>query len=143
MNNTALATLQPYLRTKQDVNDLIEILSKLIEELYTESFNLNNFLIQHISYELASSIEKISPNPNDKRALQDFYLKLQKDIENLPLIHIILPFAPKVSLITIIHDWFYQSYHRVVILDITVDPTLIGGSVISYKGRANDYSLKN
>ena len=143
MNPSALTNLHPFLRTKGDVNNFALVCSRVIDALYTDSFDLHNMLLQNIPYEIAAAIEKSAPATTDKKALQEFFLNTQKMIATLPMVHIILPFSPKEKLVKLMQDWFYQSYQKTVVLDISVDPNLIGGSVISFRGRANDYSLKN
>jgi hypothetical protein len=146
MEHTALSQLHPYLKTKKDVNRLINILENLTEELFKEAFNLQQFLSREGSYDFVESFQNAlktnCPDPSDKHQMQNYIAKAQEEIEKLPIVHIILPFAPKESLIAVIHDWFLLNYKKTVVLDVAVDPDLIGGSVLSFQGRANDYSLK-
>jgi F0F1-type ATP synthase delta subunit len=147
MENTALSNLHSFLRTKSDTNNLIHILDKLIDGLFKETFDFKNDLSKEASYELFEALEKtvyqFCHNPADRKVLQDFLSALKKEIVELPIIHIILSIAPKQNLVKAIHDWFYQNYQKTVVLDISVDPSLIGGSVLSFAGKANDFSLKS
>lgn len=143
-----LAALHPYLVTKNEVNNLSLLLRKLTSELFKEGFDLDTFLANETSYELNQSIKNLLKEnqltgATDKSALQAFFLKIQEPISSLPVVHIILAFPPKAGLVKFIHDWFYQNFKKTVTLDISVDSSLIGGGVISFKGKANDYSLKS
>ncbi len=143
-----LSALHPYLVTKNEVNKLLLLLRQLTSELFKQGFDLDTYLANETSYELAQGIKnllkenQLSPNA-EKSILQNFFLKIQEPISSLPVVHIILAFSPKVGLVKFIHDWFYQNFKKTVTLDISVDESLIGGGVISFNGKANDYSLKN
>lgn len=147
-NYMNLSALHPYLVTKNEVNNLSLLLRKLTGQLFKEGFDLDKFLAQETSYELNQSIKNLLKEnrlstASDKSTLQTFFLQVQEPISSLPVVHIILAFPPKVGLVKFIHDWFYQNFKKTVTLDISVDPSLIGGGVISFGGKANDYSLKN
>lgn len=143
MENPALSQLHQYLKTKNDAQTIMRIIGSLGDALYKEPFTMKEALAQYAPFEIAAAIERAAPDPEDKSGLQKFFSQLQKDITELPIIHIILPFSPKEKLIKVIHDWFYDNFQKTVLLDVTIDPDLGGGSVISFRGRANDYSLKN
>ncbi len=143
-----LSALHPYLVTKNEVTKLSLFLRQLTSELFKEGFDLDAYLAKETSYELNQSIKNLLKENQlsgtaDKSALQAFFLKIQEPISALPVVHIILAFSPKVGLLKILHDWFYQNFKKTVVLDISVDASLIGGGVISFSGKANDYSLKN
>ncbi|HVF69456.1 MAG TPA: F0F1 ATP synthase subunit delta [Xanthomonadales bacterium] len=142
-----LSALHQYLIVKDGVNKLVLLFEKLNGELFKESFTLDGFLTTETSFELTHAIlnllEENKINKSDRDGLQSFFTQIQEQISTLPVIHLMLAFYPKDKTIRAIHDWFYDNYKKTVLLDITVDRTLIGGSVVSFKGRANDYSLKN
>jgi len=40
-----------------------------------------------------------------------------------------------------IKKWFKEENHQEVILDITVNPKIVGGAIIEYQGYFRDFSL--
>jgi len=153
-----LTALHPFLLTKKDANDFIIILEKIIESLFStpkgrdltsakKDFNITSSISNTTSYDLKTAIEKIIKESNvditNKLEQETFLRKLKDEIISLPVIHIILAFLPKKEIISIIQSWFYQNYKKTVLLDISADDSIIAGMIISFKGRANDYSIKN
>jgi F0F1-type ATP synthase delta subunit len=140
-----LSALNPYLKTKNEANELIIVLEKLNEGIFKENFNLSELLTTITTYDLKTALEKFFQTESVGKSggveLKSFILSLQKEINSLPVIHIILSFPASENTISYIHDWFYENYKRIVLLDISVDKSIIAGSVISYNGRAQDYSL--
>ncbi|HSW47687.1 MAG TPA: F0F1 ATP synthase subunit delta [Candidatus Saccharimonadales bacterium] len=142
-----LTALHSYLRTKRETTGLIIVIEKLQEAVFKQNFNLDNALSKDVPLEEKDVIEKLirdsGINIENRQDVQTFLTKLQKEVSSLPTIHIILAISPKEEMIEAIHNWFYQNYKKTVLLDISVDETVIGGGVISFDGKANDYSLRN
>ncbi len=142
-----ISALHSYLRTKNEATKLILLLEKLIDELFKEIFSLDKILASELTLELKIIIEKLIKESGikteNKKEVQAFLAKLQEELSRLPVVHIILSISPKEQQVEIIHNWFYQNFQKTVLLDISIDPTIIGGGVISFNGRANDYSLRN
>lgn len=140
-----ISALHPYLKTKTEANKLISVLNLIADELFKENFNLSNLLSENVSYDLKTILENIfsgeKTSETNKPELKKFLISLQKEVNTLPLIHIILATPTKEKTIKTIHDWFYQNFNKIVLLDISVEEELIAGSIISFAGRAQDYSL--
>lgn len=145
--NINLLRLHPYLRTKNDANEVMVVLEKLKDELFKETFTLSDVLTQNVPHEFAAGIQnlitELGINDKDRNSLQSFFTMIIENISSLPVVHIMLSVSPKAKLLEEIHEWFYQNFQKTVLLDISIDPGIIGGCTISFKGRANDYSLKN
>ena len=141
-----ISALQPYLITKEGTQNITELLKTLHNELFTENFLFDAALSEHASYDKSNAISQTASengiNIADKSALQHFFISVQDEIKILPVVHIILSFRPKEGLVREIHDWFYEKFKKIVILDISADPEIIAGGVISFAGKANDYSLR-
>lgn len=142
-----ISALHPYLRTKSDTIALIQLLEKLEKEIFKEPFDFSKILKTKAPYELSAVIQKLITEANikvsNRNALQKLLTEINNQVATLPVVHIIVPLSPTENHLKIMHDWFFQNYKKTVILDISVDPSLIGGCVVSFGGRANDYSLKN
>lgn len=142
-----LSALQPFLKTKDDANHLIATVENLADNLFKGDFILSDFLSKNFPYDLKLAIEKTlvssSINSDNKEELSKFFKNLLEEIGKLPLIHIILAKSPLEELVNSIHLWFYQNYKKTVLLDISIDNSIIAGAVLSFNGRAQDYSLSS
>jgi hypothetical protein len=140
-----LSALQPLIKTKTERTEIMVFFQNLSNEIYKNNFDLKEHLSKTVSGEFADAVITLTSdnliNTDNKSGLEKFFLKVQAEIKNLPTAHIILAFNPKKELIQLIQEWFYEKFKKIVILDIAVDPDIIGGCVISFNGRANDYTL--
>jgi len=151
MNTTPvldLISFHPYLKTKEDVGKTVTMLDSLSDKLFRQdTLNPSETFASELPYSLSTIIEKLISEQNidmqDKKNLQAFINQLKKDLSSLPILHIILAIEPNQKLIDQIHSWLYETIKKLIILDITVDETIIAGAAISFDGRANDYSLRN
>lgn len=141
-----LTALHPYLRTKKDAQELCLIIQKIIDGAFNQNFSIEKMSSKEIPYELKKLIEKLMSESDikadDKNGQLKFFKQLKEEILVIPVIHMIFAFYPKQDLIASIQDWFYLNYKKTVLLEISIDETIIGGMIISSEGRANDYSLK-
>ncbi len=121
------------------------LLEKMNQEIFKKNFNLSDVLTTNTTYELKTVLEKIfqaeSVDVNNPAEIKSFIMSLKKAVNSLPTIHIILSFPAQENTIKLIHDWFLENYKKIVLLDLAVDQSIIAGSVISFNGRAQDYSL--
>jgi hypothetical protein len=140
-----LLPLHTFLRTKKEANQLTALFEKIEDALFKENFSLGTTLSKNTSYDQAEQIKKVLRDSNinmeSKDELREALKSLRKQLTALPIIHLILAFSPNDEIVDMIHDWFYNNYKKMVLLDISIDKSIIGGSVISFNGRANDYSL--
>lgn len=147
MQTLDLAPMHPYIRTKSDANELVLKLESLGENIFKKDTVLEKILEVELPDNLSRGIEELAKiqaiNMQDKTSLGQFINQLQESLSSLPVIHLILAVEPNNQLINIIHDWFYQTYKKLVLLDISYDKSLIAGAVISFNGKANEYSLRN
>jgi len=67
--------------------------------------------------------------------------KLGKKLRSLPEIKLGIAFLPNDNFINKVSCWLEKELGQRVILDIMVNPKLVGGTVIEYRGNWRDFSL--
>jgi len=82
--------------------------------------------------------EILSQNPTQQRS---FLEKLKKYLSSLPEVKLEIAFSPSNEFLKKINQWFNEKLAQKVILDLTINPKIVGGIVIEYKGNWRDYSL--
>ena len=60
----------------------------------------------------------------------------------LPVLKIHLAFLPTPSFIKELSDWLKRNLKRKVLLDVEVNPAIVGGAILEYKGKYLDLSLR-
>lgn len=139
-------TFQSHIKTTEDVTFFLSFLEKLNTELFKKDRTLAQILEQEISYQNGLTLKKIAASHNVNLAhaaeVVNFLTKLTEAVNALPVMHLTLAFPPKEGLITTISQWFMVNMREYVILEITVDRSLLAGAVVSFNGKRKDFSLK-
>ncbi len=60
----------------------------------------------------------------------------------LPVMSLVLAFEPKDTTLIALSEWFLLNIKRQALFEITVNPRMIAGVTISFKGRHLDFSIK-
>lgn len=138
--------LQPVLKTKKDADELRTILYQLNDLIFRDNIDLEKYIYDNLSQNTAVAIIKClkanSFEINSSVNRQDIILRLIDLLKKIPAVHLILAFDPKKKLIDDIHNWFCENLKGVYVIDITVEKEIVAGSIISFNGKANDYSIE-
>lgn len=129
--------------TKDDVLYLKEKILKLQQEVFRKPGLLSE-KTKEISEEKLVEIVfdsekkgKISLNPKEQF---DYLENLQKELDDLPVLKMVLAFSPSPETIKRISR-FVRERDQKIILDIAVNPEIIGGTILEYKGKYLDLSF--
>ena len=145
MRPLGLSDISPLARTKVDVDELLTQLDEIDSRLYGKNKGLESILTDVLPYDkkeiLLALLRHYAIPLNDISAIQTFLTQIRSGISSLPIITLTIAFAPKDHTITRISQWLATQLARPVVLDISVDPAIIGGVVILYEGMYKDYSL--
>jgi len=115
---------------------LSERAKKDIEKNYKDS-KFSPFDFVHIIEELEKK-EIVSKNPEKNRI---FFENFKKYLQSIPQIKITIAFQPKKESINKISLWLEKEIKQKVILDLEVNPEIVGGAIIEYQGRQINLSL--
>ena len=80
----------------------------------------------------------LSGSPNQQLS---FFEDLKDYLQKIPQLKLEIAFSPPRSFLLAIKKWFREKNGQEVILDITVNPEIVGGATIEYQGRYRDFSL--
>jgi F0F1-type ATP synthase delta subunit len=131
--------LSRFLKTAGDAADLQHALESLSDGIYRTDISVEELLRKSLPYEQALVIIKLASQQGlqmeDKAHAQEFFTKVRDAIKALPSVQITLAMKPNATLVGLIHDWFYRTYKKLVLLDILVNPDIVAGSIISANGK--------
>jgi hypothetical protein len=138
--------LGTYIKTTNDSAVLQNILQQLCDGLYRTDTSAVESMRKALPYEQAVLINRLMTQSGigteDKAGMQNFFIKLQETLLALPVIQITLAVSPNTQLVNRMHEWFYRTYHKLVLLEIIINPDIVAGSIVSANGKYYDYSLK-
>lgn len=138
--------LQKYLVTISDARDFQLVLQNLCDKFFETEERSAVILKKEAPYSLAEFLTKVASeykvNMEDKTQVQLFLRQLDKAISEMTVVSLTLAIDPKETFIKAMQDWFMQQYKKLVLLDISVDQSIIAGSIIQIHGKYHDYSLR-
>lgn len=80
----------------------------------------------------------ISTSPNQQFS---FFEELKNYLQKIPYLKLEIAFEPSEDFLSKIKKWFREENHQEVILDLIINPKIVGGAVIEYRGSWRDFSL--
>jgi F0F1-type ATP synthase delta subunit len=137
--------LSNFFTTKSQATDFTSRLSAISEKIFQTDFNLEKELLNQFGIQKRDKFLILLKDNNislENSALQNFLSLLQQTVSQLPLLTLTIAFQPKEETLKLLADWFPLNLKQQILLDITVDPSLIAGAILSYNGKHQDYSIK-
>lgn len=119
------------IHTTADRDTLLEGLEALLANLYSKK-------AESESLEIPPELEREYQAASDKK---EFLKALTRELSNLKTLRITTSLRLNRGILENISKWIKTNVDPNLILEIEVDPSIIGGMVIEYKGIYKDYSL--
>ena len=134
------------LKTVGEVNDLSSEIDTLMSALFKSRNSSLEKAFGLISQKTAKKITQIFSknnfNTDDKELITDFLDTLASLIKKFKVIKLTLAFDPTPKTIDNIHEFVSQNLGIGYILDIEVLENILGGAVIMFNGKYQDFTLK-
>ena len=138
--------LTPFFTTKGQATDFLTRLSALSEEVYHIDFSVERAAMKHLGVRKGELFLKLLKDhgvtlDSDKET-KAFIDKIQSAIRELNILTITIAFEPDESTFQALSEWFLINLKKQFILEISVNPAIIAGAAINYKGTYLDCSIK-
>lgn len=78
---------------------------------------------------------------SDPKSQSDFLENLKKELSELPVLKIQIAFSPPQSTTERISRYLEKEVGKKIILDILVNPEIVGGAILEYQGKYLNLSL--
>lgn len=136
-----------YVRTTHEASELLTH----IDILLSQYFKVQKDPFEKIAYEvlspvIAQEIHKIFSGKNlswsNPEEVKAFLTGLKATVQQCEVMTITVSYEPAGEDITAFANWSRTNFAQNILLEIHVDPAIIGGAVIIYKGNYIDHSLK-
>lgn len=110
---------------RKSVKSVLEEESNGMKDLFLDLLNESNISI------------------SDSSAVTDFLGDIINKINNFERVNLVVAVDPDEDLIKTVADWIQDKVDKSIILKIDVDPDILGGIKVTYKGKYLDLSLNN
>jgi F0F1-type ATP synthase delta subunit len=138
--------LTPFFTTKSQANEFAIRLNSFSESVYNTQFSLEKASMQYFGMKKSEAFLRLlhdnDVSPDSAAAIKTFVAKMQDAIKTAPLLTVTLAFEPSEKVLRTLSDWFVMNLKKQFLLDIQIDPTIIAGALIRYKGQYLDVSSK-
>jgi hypothetical protein len=138
--------LTPFFKTKAQATDFSSRLAGISASVYENNFHLEQALLDEFGItkkdKFMSLLRNNKVNPEKAADLKAFFTKIQETTNTLPILSLTIAFEPKDKNLQALSEWFVMNIKKQMLFEITVDPHVIGGAKINYKGKFLDASVK-
>ncbi len=130
-----------YITTKEDLYEFIDLLDTLVENAFKKGSSFSKTLDKASGQKFSAAIKRIG-NGKSPEQIQDILNKLKQEAEKVNFLSLTIAIEPSEELLTSLSKWAEKNFDNKVIFDITVNPDIVGGAIVTYKGNYRDESLK-
>lgn len=127
-------------------------LDTLIVDLFrlspeSKEFNLEKYLQDHAGIEFTQLIQNLAEDnkidPRDLQQIKNLLSTLRQNLAQLKIFKIILAIDPDKDFALKLSNWVHEHINKDVIVEIEVNPIILGGSIIIFDGKYFNNSLSN
>lgn len=145
INQNNFSELTDILLTKSEADHLKELVDNLSEALFSNKIKIEQKIDEifpnHFKTILLKFIAKNNVNLEDTIGIQRFLRTLKEYLQDVVTVNLTLAFSPKIQTVRRVYTWFSFQLKQPLLLDITVDKTIIGGAIIDYSGVHFEYTI--
>jgi len=128
------------IKTSKDRRQFLSFLDVLTNSKITDEKDIDATLDTYLPYRKKDPFLKLFSTVLSKGiSFQDAITEIKTIINNFPEVSVTLAFEPTKETINSISGWFLIHANLPVILDIHVDPRIIAGTIVAYKGKYMDF----
>jgi ATP synthase delta (OSCP) subunit len=138
--------LSSFFTTKSEAGFFSSRLSAISEKIYQTNFDLEKTLTEELGMQKKEKFLSLLKENNiatgSNSGLKNFIAQLINNISKLPVLALTIPFEPNERSLQTFSQWFLLNINKQVLFVINVDPDLIAGAVIKYKGKFVNLSIR-
>lgn len=146
-NETITTLIDDIVQTTQDADRMITAIEKITEALYVKPHSFEEILSMYLTNEKKERILDFIQNKNgnnfSKEALRELLDTMKTVIRSKSVLSLTIAFEPKKETLDRISNWCSESLGYLPLVKVQVDPSILGGIILTTGGYYRDYSLKN
>lgn len=130
--------------TTKRADELLQLLSFAVNIKFSYPYDTEsttNKLKKHFSPAEIALFLEIQKQDKDKYTTSEGLTELKNYIENLPLYDITLSFEPSYAFIQRLYTTLVEKLNSKRLLNISIDPSIIGGLILTIDGSYYDFTL--
>lgn len=129
----------PFLKTIEDRNQLVAELQLVQQALFsTDQQKIEDIYSSQIRHEVSEALQELFQT-GDRQAV---FSAFEAYLHQLEVVQIVLAFEPSQDQLELLADSIQSSEGNPRLIDLKVDPTIVGGMRVAVGGKYGDYSLR-
>lgn len=145
-NKILLYDLLSRVITVDERDDFVLRLSDFISDLFGRRGEISDKIEKNFSFaereKLLELIKRKKLDLNNALKLEKFINNIRQEVKNMEVLKLVVGFEISSEQLSKISAWLIRNLDRKIILDVTIDKSIVGGATIIFKGKYKDYSLK-
>lgn len=131
---------------KSHADACVEALSRLTTQVYAKDFSLYDALQGSFHPQLVSWFEHLTMikqiAPDDRVGLANLFSEMNQFLNETEVLMCTFSYSPRAVFYKTLYSHVVASINsQRILLDVMIDPAIIGGAVYSYKGRHYNFTL--
>jgi F0F1-type ATP synthase delta subunit len=129
---------------KEDLISILKEISQLEQLVFKSQAPLSKKsekTKERILHQFFLKLEERGEIGLDQKEQFDFLEELKKWLKELPILKLEIAFSPSKKLIERISQWLKKEVGKKVILDVYINPKIVGGAILEYGGKFANFSL--
>lgn len=132
--------------TSEQCNACINALQHALDASYDKKKDIMSVLDTYLPYNITNAILELAEEQHiqlrDGESATPFLTDIMNMLQDAPKVDITLAFHPTYEQLKGILKWWRGEIEPNIILNLQIDPSLVAGAVIGYKGEINNLSLQ-
>lgn len=149
MNKTAQSNKHKILSVINTTEDLITLqnnIQELLKDLYHKNeSDLSSLIDKLIPYQEAEIIKQdlveLKIDMQDKESARSYFEKLLEELETAEKFSLNIAYEPSAASVKLFTEYAKDKFGPDTVIELSINPDLIAGAIITYKGKYLDYSL--
>ena len=129
-----------FIKTVDEREEVKSLIQKLRESLFKKE-GFGKTLKNKIPLKYSPLLNSYIKSGVGKEGFEGSLNSLEEYLKNLKEINITLAFEPSEKITDKIYAWVAKNVGQEVIINLAIEPKILGGVILSYKGLYFDYSL--
>ena len=136
-----LSNIETVDQAREFISEIDMLLDSLFKTQNGFEEGLNAISASH-SQMLKEALLKNNIQASSPSIISEYLHALKEEIRKLKTIKLALAFEPRQHTIDNLFTWVSQNLGSGIILDIKLDKTILGGTIVELEGKYQDFSLK-
>ena len=135
-----------YIYSVDDKASLLEKLAKIEKAIFTTKKSFEEYVNEEFAFSVSQSLLLSAKEANvsfdSPESITQFLTRQQEAVRALPVVGIRVALPLSFDTVRSISKWFDINLEKKILVDVKIDPSLLGGAAIEWNGKYMDYSLK-